>query len=73
MGIRERKMKMFHNSLVFSITTFISSYGQFPPNNEICIAYEYKIEINDVKGPEWSEGLPQKATSRPASSGKSSN
>ena len=56
-------MKMFHNSLFVSITTFISIYGQFPSNNEICITYEYKIEINHVKGPEWSEGIPVYETS----------
>jgi glycosidase len=51
-------LKIFYSLIFVSITIFISSCGLSSSKNERWLDYEYKIEINDVKGPEWSEGLP---------------
>ncbi|MBN2611434.1 MAG: alpha-glucosidase C-terminal domain-containing protein [Bacteroidales bacterium] len=51
-------MKIVYNLIFFPITLLISSCGQFSSQNEGVITCEYKIEINDLKGPEWSKGLP---------------
>jgi hypothetical protein len=32
--------------------------GQHGSEEPLWLDYEYKIEINDLKGPEWSKGLP---------------